>query len=157
MPGSQAQLIDVQSDFGVFLRKRNRLPEARAVLDEALQRSLLLLGPDDQATLNVRNNLGCVAVRQDDAARAEAEFLEILAADRRGSHANVPAVPAALENLGALYCNAGRLAEAERYAEEAVGRTPSSDPKYAKRVSNLATIRARIAAAPAAPPASSPP
>lgn len=155
LPAHQLTLARVQSDAGVFLRKRDRFDEARAVLESSLHASLLLAGPDAAPTLTARANLASALNSLGDVAGAEAQLLEVIAADRRGPDADRAAVTAALASLASLYCNQDRLAEAAPLAEEAVSRSELADRDYEKRVGKLAEIKARIAAksAPSTPSA----
>jgi len=131
--------------LGVFYRQRERYDEARPQLEKAAVALAALHGPDFPATLSARNNLAAVDYKLDHVDAAEAAWMEILASDRRHPQSDTGPVKAALHNLWKLTHTAGRHAEALGFAQELVGRTSPSDPKYNSRLKDLAETQQALA------------
>jgi tetratricopeptide (TPR) repeat protein len=151
-PDPSERTAEALSSFGSFLSARQRYPEARLVLEEAVRMGLLALGPDHPVTHHGQNNLAALDYHEHREAEAEAGWSAIVESDRRIGYPDLTTLGIALQNLATLCFNQGRYADARPFAVELVERTPEGDDALPKRRALLDRIESRLTSQAAAPP-----
>ncbi|MGQ0553817.1 MAG: protein kinase domain-containing protein [Planctomycetota bacterium] len=155
--GAARELAGSLSDYGVFLRQRLRLPEARVLLTESLEMALRVGGLHDAVTLVARNGLGSLEWSEQNREAALAQWEAVLESDRVAPQADSAPTLAALRNLTVAQMNLGNYGRAAELAEQLVSRTAPDDPEGPARRQLLETARAYLAAAPTPKPQTSSP
>ena len=103
-----------QIQLGTYLSEAGRLPEALALLQQAVAA---------EPTLDALNAIGIAFARAGRPREALATFARSLAID--------PANAMTFENIGAVHLDAGQLAEAKRAFEQAIASNPESSQGHA--------------------------
>jgi tetratricopeptide (TPR) repeat protein len=118
-PKLQAEMMDV---MGTVYSNLGLYPQARALLERAVEVSRTINGPQHPETLRAMGDLASVLVQQNQGRDAEKLQREVLEADRRILGSDHPDTLSALSGLASTLAMEGQLSEAEKLGREALAK-----------------------------------
>ncbi len=118
-----AELAASTNERAILQTSLGKLPDADALLRQAIDQSRRELGDDHRITLSLMSNLAYVLRQEGRLAEAEPLNREVLERRRRVLGEDDPETLYSINNLGVLLLNQHRLAEAESLLHEALKRS----------------------------------